>query len=189
MNNHFITLNKTQLYGGYFWTFKHGVQVILIGCCSPWSRPRLPMKAGLSLTELVCKKLQFTENYWIYSFFSSCLQSRAPGPILTAGGKNPVMELNEKRRGLKYELISESGSSYDKRFIIEARKDTHTLTYRFPVLLSLQLIRNWWGREHVWCWETCCFLHVSFTSDVCRDGWIRAHLFQQNQGQSVEVSG
>uniref|UniRef100_A0A8C9Z6A6 Spermatid perinuclear RNA-binding protein-like n=1 Tax=Sander lucioperca TaxID=283035 RepID=A0A8C9Z6A6_SANLU len=38
-----------------------------------------------------------------------------PGPILTAGGKNPVMELNEKRRGLKYELISESGSSYDKR--------------------------------------------------------------------------
>ncbi|MEQ2200769.1 hypothetical protein XENOCAPTIV_002843 [Xenoophorus captivus] len=49
-----------------------------------------------------------------------CLQSRAPGPILTAGGKNPVMELNEKRRGLKYDLISESGSSYDKRFIIEA---------------------------------------------------------------------
>uniref|UniRef100_A0A672Z1B4 Uncharacterized protein n=1 Tax=Sphaeramia orbicularis TaxID=375764 RepID=A0A672Z1B4_9TELE len=38
-------------------------------------------------------------------------ESRAPGPILTAGGKNPVMELNEKRRGLKYELISESGSS------------------------------------------------------------------------------
>ncbi|CAF88058.1 unnamed protein product, partial [Tetraodon nigroviridis] len=51
------------------------------------------------------------------------LQSRAPGPILTAGGKNPVMELNEKRRGLKYELISESGSSYDKRFIIEVEVD------------------------------------------------------------------
>ncbi|KAA8592433.1 hypothetical protein FQN60_017888 [Etheostoma spectabile] len=47
----------------------------------------------------------------------------APGPILTAGGKNPVMELNEKRRGLKYELISESGSSYDKRFIIEVEVD------------------------------------------------------------------
>lgn len=31
------------------------------------------------------------------------------------------MELNEKRRGLKYELISESGSSYDKRFIIEVK--------------------------------------------------------------------
>uniref|UniRef100_A0A3Q0RF92 Uncharacterized protein n=1 Tax=Amphilophus citrinellus TaxID=61819 RepID=A0A3Q0RF92_AMPCI len=48
---------------------------------------------------------------------------RTPGPILTAGGKNPVMELNEKRRGLKYELISESGSSYDKRFIIEVEVD------------------------------------------------------------------
>ncbi|TNN52402.1 Spermatid perinuclear RNA-binding protein [Liparis tanakae] len=33
------------------------------------------------------------------------------------------MELNEKRRGLKYELISESGSSYDKRFIIEVEVD------------------------------------------------------------------
>ncbi|KAK1892752.1 Spermatid perinuclear RNA-binding protein [Dissostichus eleginoides] len=51
------------------------------------------------------------------------IMSRAPGPILTAGGKNPVMELNEKRRGLKYELISESGSSYDKRFIIEVEVD------------------------------------------------------------------
>ncbi|XP_041854836.1 spermatid perinuclear RNA-binding protein-like isoform X2 [Melanotaenia boesemani] len=50
-------------------------------------------------------------------------ESRAPGPILTAGGKNPVMELNEKRRGLKYQLISESGSSYDKRFIIEVEVD------------------------------------------------------------------
>ncbi|XP_054867335.1 spermatid perinuclear RNA-binding protein-like isoform X1 [Amphiprion ocellaris] len=50
-------------------------------------------------------------------------ECRAPGPILTAGGKNPVMELNEKRRGLKYELISESGSSYDKRFIIEVEVD------------------------------------------------------------------
>ncbi|XP_056274442.1 spermatid perinuclear RNA-binding protein-like isoform X2 [Pseudoliparis swirei] len=50
-------------------------------------------------------------------------ESRAPGPILTAGGKNPVMELNEKRRSLKYELISESGSSYDKRFIIEVEVD------------------------------------------------------------------
>uniref|UniRef100_A0A8D3B144 Spermatid perinuclear RNA-binding protein n=1 Tax=Scophthalmus maximus TaxID=52904 RepID=A0A8D3B144_SCOMX len=38
-------------------------------------------------------------------------ESRAPGPILT------------KRRGLKYELISESGSSYDKRFIIEVEVD------------------------------------------------------------------
>ncbi|XP_016898273.1 spermatid perinuclear RNA-binding protein-like isoform X1 [Cynoglossus semilaevis] len=50
-------------------------------------------------------------------------ESRAPGPILTAGGKNPVMELNEKRRGLKYELKSESGGSYDKRFVIEVEVD------------------------------------------------------------------
>ena len=41
------------------------------------------------------------------------------GPILTKHGKNPVMELNEKRRGLKYELISETGGSHDKRFVME----------------------------------------------------------------------
>lgn len=46
-------------------------------------------------------------------------QVRTQGPILTASGKNPVMELNEKRRGLKYELISESGGSHDKRFVME----------------------------------------------------------------------
>uniref|UniRef100_A0A673XAI9 Spermatid perinuclear RNA-binding protein-like n=1 Tax=Salmo trutta TaxID=8032 RepID=A0A673XAI9_SALTR len=50
-------------------------------------------------------------------------ESRAPGPLLTAGGKNPVMELNEKRRGLKYDLLSETGSSYDKRFIMEVEVD------------------------------------------------------------------
>uniref|UniRef100_A0A8C9WA07 Interleukin enhancer binding factor 3b n=1 Tax=Scleropages formosus TaxID=113540 RepID=A0A8C9WA07_SCLFO len=41
------------------------------------------------------------------------------GPILTKHGKNPVMELNEKQRGLKYELISETGGSHDKRFVME----------------------------------------------------------------------
>ncbi|CDQ88620.1 unnamed protein product, partial [Oncorhynchus mykiss] len=51
---------------------------------------------------------------------SSRNSSRTPGPLLTAGGKNPVMELNEKRRGLKYELLSETGGSCDKRFIMEA---------------------------------------------------------------------
>ncbi|XP_033944561.2 interleukin enhancer-binding factor 3 homolog isoform X3 [Pseudochaenichthys georgianus] len=45
------------------------------------------------------------------------------GPILTKHGKNPVMELNEKRRGLKYELISETGGSHDKRFIMEVDID------------------------------------------------------------------
>ncbi|XP_063792917.1 spermatid perinuclear RNA-binding protein isoform X3 [Pseudophryne corroboree] len=49
---------------------------------------------------------------------------RTQGPILTASGKNPVMELNEKRRGLKYELISESGGSHDKRFVMEVEVDT-----------------------------------------------------------------
>ncbi|RXN21371.1 spermatid perinuclear RNA-binding -like isoform X4 [Labeo rohita] len=48
---------------------------------------------------------------------------RTQGPILTASGKNPVMELNEKRRGLKYELISESGGSHDKRFVMEVEVD------------------------------------------------------------------
>lgn len=41
------------------------------------------------------------------------------GPILTKHGKNPVMELNELRRGLKYELVSETGSSHIKSFVIE----------------------------------------------------------------------
>uniref|UniRef100_A0A8C7AGP0 Spermatid perinuclear RNA-binding protein n=1 Tax=Neovison vison TaxID=452646 RepID=A0A8C7AGP0_NEOVI len=48
---------------------------------------------------------------------------RTQGPILTASGKNPVMELNEKRRGLKYELISETGGSHDKRFVMEVEVD------------------------------------------------------------------
>uniref|UniRef100_A0AAZ3QEP0 Spermatid perinuclear RNA-binding protein n=1 Tax=Oncorhynchus tshawytscha TaxID=74940 RepID=A0AAZ3QEP0_ONCTS len=52
-------------------------------------------------------------------------ESRTPGPLLMAGGKNPVMELNEKRRGLKYELLSETGGSCDKRFIMEASLYTH----------------------------------------------------------------
>ncbi|MBN3318146.1 ILF3 factor, partial [Atractosteus spatula] len=49
--------------------------------------------------------------------------SRQQGPILTKHGKNPVMELNEKRRGLKYELISETGGSHDKRFVMEVEID------------------------------------------------------------------
>ncbi|XP_026070108.1 interleukin enhancer-binding factor 3-like isoform X4 [Carassius auratus] len=41
------------------------------------------------------------------------------GPILTKHGKNPVMELNEKRRSLKYELTSVKGRFNDKTFTIE----------------------------------------------------------------------
>uniref|UniRef100_A0A3Q3LVT9 Spermatid perinuclear RNA-binding protein n=1 Tax=Mastacembelus armatus TaxID=205130 RepID=A0A3Q3LVT9_9TELE len=54
---------------------------------------------------------------------SNTLEVRTQGPILTPSGKNPVMELNEKRRGLKYELISESGGSHDKRFVMEVEVD------------------------------------------------------------------
>uniref|UniRef100_A0A8C5M3B3 Interleukin enhancer binding factor 3 n=1 Tax=Leptobrachium leishanense TaxID=445787 RepID=A0A8C5M3B3_9ANUR len=50
--------------------------------------------------------------------------SKQQGPILTKHGKNPVMELNEKRRGLKYELISETGGSHDKRFVMEVEVDS-----------------------------------------------------------------
>ncbi|KAM3864161.1 interleukin enhancer-binding factor 3 homolog [Diretmus argenteus] len=49
--------------------------------------------------------------------------ARQQGPILTKHGKNPVMELNEKRRGLKYELISETGGTHDKRFVMEVEID------------------------------------------------------------------
>ncbi|XP_061079818.1 interleukin enhancer-binding factor 3 homolog isoform X2 [Conger conger] len=48
---------------------------------------------------------------------------RQQGPILTKHGKNPVMELNEKRRGLKYQLVSETGGSHDKRFVMEVEID------------------------------------------------------------------
>ncbi|CAG03305.1 unnamed protein product, partial [Tetraodon nigroviridis] len=45
------------------------------------------------------------------------------GPILTKNGKNPVMELNEKRRSLKYELSEETGGSHEKCFIMEVEVD------------------------------------------------------------------
>ncbi|XP_061130694.1 interleukin enhancer-binding factor 3-like isoform X1 [Syngnathus typhle] len=45
------------------------------------------------------------------------------GPILTKNGKNPVMELNEKRRSLKYELSDETGGSHEKCFVMEVEVD------------------------------------------------------------------
>ncbi|XP_060774495.1 interleukin enhancer-binding factor 3a isoform X2 [Neoarius graeffei] len=45
------------------------------------------------------------------------------GPILTKHGKNPVMELNEKRRSLKYEVVSVKGRFNDKIFTIEVEVD------------------------------------------------------------------
>lgn len=64
-----------------------------------------------------------SSNNPTHSDSSNTLEVRTQGPILTASGKNPVMELNEKRRGLKYELISESGGSHDKRFVMEVEVD------------------------------------------------------------------
>lgn len=60
-------------------------------------------------------------TYELLVFLSRSQSARQQGPILTKHGKNPVMELNEKRRGLKYELISETGGSHDKRFVMEVR--------------------------------------------------------------------
>lgn len=45
------------------------------------------------------------------------------GPLLTKNGKNPVMELNEKRRSLKYELSAETGGSNEKCFVIQVEVD------------------------------------------------------------------
>ncbi|XP_039651104.1 interleukin enhancer-binding factor 3-like isoform X2 [Perca fluviatilis] len=45
------------------------------------------------------------------------------GPILTKHGKNPVMELNEKRRSLKYALSAETGGSHEKCFVMEVEVD------------------------------------------------------------------
>uniref|UniRef100_W5L8M1 Spermatid perinuclear RNA-binding protein-like n=1 Tax=Astyanax mexicanus TaxID=7994 RepID=W5L8M1_ASTMX len=54
---------------------------------------------------------------------SSSAKGKSQGPVLTARGKNPVMELNEKRRGLSYDLITENGESQQQRFIIEVQVD------------------------------------------------------------------
>ncbi|KAM9769139.1 interleukin enhancer-binding factor 3-like isoform 2-T2 [Menidia menidia] len=52
------------------------------------------------------------------------------GPILTKNGKNPVMELNEKRRSLKYELSSETGAKHEKCFVMEVEVDGQKFTGR-----------------------------------------------------------
>lgn len=51
-------------------------------------------------------------------------EQSSQGPILTKNGKNPVMELNEKRRSLKYELSAETGGSHEKCFVMEVG-DSH----------------------------------------------------------------
>ncbi|KAK5926999.1 hypothetical protein CgunFtcFv8_022528 [Champsocephalus gunnari] len=54
---------------------------------------------------------------------SNASDESAQGPILTKHGKNPVMELNEKRRSLKYELSAETGGSHEKCFVMEVAVD------------------------------------------------------------------
>ncbi|XP_030587526.1 interleukin enhancer-binding factor 3-like isoform X2 [Archocentrus centrarchus] len=54
---------------------------------------------------------------------SSASEDGGQGPILTKNGKNPVMELNEKRRSLKYELSAETGGSHEKCFVMEVEVD------------------------------------------------------------------
>lgn len=54
------------------------------------------------------------------------LEQSGQGPILTKNGKNPVMELNEKRRSLKYELSAETGGSHEKCFVMEVSQQFHT---------------------------------------------------------------
>ncbi|XP_061578965.1 interleukin enhancer-binding factor 3-like isoform X2 [Cololabis saira] len=54
---------------------------------------------------------------------STTSEETGQGPILTKNGKNPVMELNEKRRSLKYELSSETGGSHQKCFVMEVEVD------------------------------------------------------------------
>ncbi|XP_077426550.1 spermatid perinuclear RNA-binding protein-like isoform X2 [Vanacampus margaritifer] len=54
---------------------------------------------------------------------STASEDSAQGPILTKNGKNPVMELNEKRRSLKYELSDETGGSHEKCFVMEVEVD------------------------------------------------------------------
>ncbi|XP_040892610.1 interleukin enhancer-binding factor 3-like isoform X2 [Toxotes jaculatrix] len=54
---------------------------------------------------------------------SAASEDSSQGPILTKNGKNPVMELNEKRRSLKYELSAETGGSHEKCFVMEVEVD------------------------------------------------------------------
>lgn len=60
--------------------------------------------------------------------FVPALQQSSQGPILTKNGKNPVMELNEKRRSLKYELSEETGGSHEKCFIMEVGQEQNNQT-------------------------------------------------------------
>lgn len=52
-------------------------------------------------------------------------EQNGQGHILTKNGKNPVMELNEKRRGLKYEVIKHKGFNRLKCFVIQVSQQKY----------------------------------------------------------------
>ncbi|XP_043939803.1 uncharacterized protein LOC122811791 isoform X2 [Protopterus annectens] len=54
------------------------------------------------------------------------------GPVFTKNGKNPVLELNEWRKGVKYEVLSESGDCHDKHFIMQVEIDGQKFTGEGP---------------------------------------------------------
>ncbi|XP_015248851.1 PREDICTED: interleukin enhancer-binding factor 3-like isoform X2 [Cyprinodon variegatus] len=54
---------------------------------------------------------------------STTAEEVGQGPLLTKNGKNPVMELNEKRRSLKYVVLKETGRSSAKSFVMQVEVD------------------------------------------------------------------
>ncbi|KAM4750677.1 interleukin enhancer-binding factor 3-like isoform 2-T4 [Anableps anableps] len=54
---------------------------------------------------------------------STAAEEVGQGPLLTKNGKNPVMELNEKRRSLKYVVLKETGRSSAKSFVMQVEVD------------------------------------------------------------------
>ncbi|XP_043916281.1 interleukin enhancer-binding factor 3-like [Protopterus annectens] len=54
------------------------------------------------------------------------------GPVFTKNGKNPVLELNDWQKGLKYEVLPESGCCHDKRFIMQVEIDGQKFTGEGP---------------------------------------------------------
>lgn len=70
-------------------------------------------------------------------FFNHYFEQSGLGPILTKNGKNPVMELNEKRRSLKYELSAETGGSHEKCFVMEVSSVSHKKYESFGVFVCV----------------------------------------------------
>ncbi|XP_024120986.1 double-stranded RNA-specific editase 1 isoform X3 [Oryzias melastigma] len=52
--------------------------------------------------------------------------SDSPSSFSPKGAKNPVMMLNEMRPGLRYDLVSESGESHAKNFVVSLTVDDQT---------------------------------------------------------------